>query len=117
MKFIVDNTIHEYNTVMEDYTKNTGGGDSDETSHIVWQEHKDAAAIVHYDRKVKGADHCARMWSKIYFPLVTTKDPIPDSCNLVDVVVDDADDDADDDDDDDDVDDDDDDDYVDDWFH
>jgi hypothetical protein len=94
MKFIVDNTIHEYNTVMEDYTKNTGGGDSDETSHIVWQEHKDAAAIVHYDRKVKGADHCARMWSKIYFPLVTTKDPIPDSCNLVDVDDDDDDDDG-----------------------
>ena len=84
MKIIVGNVIREYNTVMEDYTKNTGGGDSDETSHIVWQEHKDAAAIVHYDRKVKGADHCASMWSKIYFLLVTTKDPIPDSCQVDD---------------------------------
>jgi len=50
MKIIVGNVIREYNTVMEDYTKNTGGGDGDEALYVVWQERKDAA-IVNYDRK------------------------------------------------------------------
>ena len=86
MKIIVGNVIHKYNTVMEDYTKNTGGGDGDEALYIVWKERKDAA-IVNYDRKIKGGVYLTivHMWNKQFnFPLVTTKDPIPDSCQVDD---------------------------------
>ena len=36
---------------MEEYTKNTGGGDGDEALYVVERED---AAIVNYDRKIKG---------------------------------------------------------------
>ena len=86
MKIIVGNVIREYNTVMEDYTKNTGGGDGDEALYVVWQEREDAA-IVNYDRKIKGGVYLTivHMWNKQFnFPLVTTKDPIPDACQVDD---------------------------------
>ena len=37
---------------MEDYTKNTGGGDGDDATVMIWQEQEDAD-LLNFDRRLK----------------------------------------------------------------
>ena len=79
IKVIVGTTISAYNTVMVDYTKNTGGGDGDDAAIAIWEE-REEVDIVNYDRKIKNAVYLTvvHMYNKLYaFPLVVIKESIP----------------------------------------
>jgi hypothetical protein len=52
MKSMVDMTILEYNQVMVDYQKNTGGGDGNEAAFTTWDCREDLT-FLNYDHKVK----------------------------------------------------------------
>ena len=54
IKQLIASTVYAYNTVMSDYTKNTGGGDSDDAAIVVWKE-LDEVEIVNYDIKIKNS--------------------------------------------------------------
>ena len=54
IKQILGSTISAYNTVMCDYTKNTGGGSGDDADIVTWQE-REETDILNYDRKVKNS--------------------------------------------------------------
>ena len=79
IKQLIASTVHAYNTVMSDYTKNTGGGDGDDAAVVVWNE-QDEVEIVNYDYKIKNSVYLTvvHMFNKLYdFLLVVVKDGVP----------------------------------------
>lgn len=79
LKHIVCTTLSTYNTVMIDYTKNTGGGDGEDAAITIWQEREDAD-ILNYHWKLKNNVYLTvvHMYNKMYdFPLVVVKDSVP----------------------------------------
>ena len=61
------------------YTKNTGGGDGDDTAVMIWQEREDAD-ILNYDRNLKNIVYLTaiHMYNKMYnFPLVVVRNGVP----------------------------------------
>ena len=79
LKHVLGSTISAYNTVMSDYTKNTGGGDGDDAAITIWQE-REETDILNYDRKLKNNVYLTivHMYNKMYdYPLVVVKDSIP----------------------------------------
>jgi len=79
IKQILGSTISAYNTVMDDYTKNTGGGSGDDADIVTWQE-REETDILNYDRKVKNSVYLTvvHMYDKSFaFPLLGTKEAFP----------------------------------------
>jgi len=76
---IVGSTVSAYNTVMSNYTKNTGGGSGDDADFVTWQE-RDETDIADDDWNVKTSVYLTvvHMFNKSYdFPLVVTQEDIP----------------------------------------
>ena len=76
----------EYNKVMNDYQKKTGGGDGDEVLFVSWDE-RDPIEFLDYDLKVKNNVHLTiiHMYDKQFdFPLTVRVD-----CIKLDYTVDD----------------------------
>ena len=71
-KQIVASTVYAYNAVMSNYTKNTGGGDGDDTA-IVLRKERDEVEIVNYYYKIRNSVYLTvvHIYNKLYhFPLV-----------------------------------------------
>ena len=60
-------TLMKYSKVMVDYSKNTGGGNGDQSQIIPWQE-RDEVTFTNYDDKVKNSIYLTiiHMWSQQY---------------------------------------------------
>ena len=76
LKHIVGTMISAYNTVMVDYTKNTGGDDA----AITIQQQREEADILNYHKKIKNSVYLTvvRMFNNMYsVPLIVAKDGVP----------------------------------------
>ena len=82
-------TTMKYNKVMGNYSKNTGGGSSDQSQIMLWQE-RDEVIFANCDDKVNNSIYLTivHMWSQLYDdPLVVVKDDIPPKCQIEDTGV------------------------------
>jgi hypothetical protein len=86
MKSMVDMTILEYNRVMVDYQKNTGGGDGNEEAFTTWDCREDLT-FLNYDHKVKDNVYLTiiHMLDKEYqFPLTVVNDTLSEEAMIDD---------------------------------
>jgi len=78
MKTLIGTTLVEYNKIMNDYQKNTGGGDGDEALFVSW-EMRGEITFLNYDLKVKDNVYLTiiHMRDKQFnFPITIITDPI-----------------------------------------
>ena len=86
IKSMIQKVITAYNKIMEDYTKDTGGGSGNVADVVSWREREDVH-FANYNHKVKECLYMTvvHMWNKNYgYPFYAEKEEIPVHCQIDD---------------------------------
>ena len=75
----------EYNKVMEQYTKGTGGGAGDDVNYVVWQKRDPANVSRYMEQGAVLYLTIVHIWDMNRgFQFIVSKDPLPDDCQIED---------------------------------
>ena len=70
---------------MEQYTKGTGGGPGDDANYVCWKDRDPSRLAGYSDQPSRIYLTVIHMWDRDYaFPLVVSKEPMPDDCQFED---------------------------------